>query len=148
MENKYVGYILVGIAVLLIVIIFLYDGALKEIVKNSCGTEHSITCPMNQTINEQTYLALAIVGLLILVAVVLIFSKPREKVIVHEKKILVKEKKKKLDVSGLEDKEKKLVRELQAENGTMFQADLMEKMEIGKVGMTRLLDKLEAKQIV
>ena len=30
----------------------------------------------------------------------------------------------------------------------MFQADVMEKIGIGKVGMTRLLDKLEAKQII
>ncbi len=34
------------------------------------------------------------------------------------------------------------------EGKAMFQADLMEKLEIGKVGMTRLLDKLEAKQFI
>ena len=37
---------------------------------------------------------------------------------------------------------------LQNENGTIFQADLMEKLETGKVGITRLLDKLEAKQLI
>ena len=58
------------------------------------------------------------------------------------------EKKKKLDLGGLDKKEKDLVKLLQKENGGMFQADLMEKMEIGKVKTTRLLDKLEAKQIV
>ena len=30
----------------------------------------------------------------------------------------------------------------------MFQRDLMEKLEIGKVKTTRLLDKLESKQII
>ena len=30
----------------------------------------------------------------------------------------------------------------------MFQPDLMEKLEIGKVKTTRLLDKLEAKQLI
>ena len=30
----------------------------------------------------------------------------------------------------------------------MFQSTLMEKLEIGKVKMTRLLDKLESKQLI
>jgi uncharacterized membrane protein len=30
----------------------------------------------------------------------------------------------------------------------MFQSTLMEKLGIGKVGITRLLDKLEAKQLI
>ena len=34
------------------------------------------------------------------------------------------------------------------ENNAVFQADLMEKLQIGKVKTTRLLDKLEAKQII
>ena len=37
---------------------------------------------------------------------------------------------------------------LRKEGNAMFQADLMEKMEMGKVKTTRLLDKLEAKQLV
>jgi len=34
------------------------------------------------------------------------------------------------------------------ENNAMFQSSLMEKLEIGKVKATRLLDKLEAKQLI
>jgi uncharacterized membrane protein len=37
---------------------------------------------------------------------------------------------------------------LQKENGGMFQADLMEQLNIGKVKTTRLLDKLESKQLI
>ena len=45
-------------------------------------------------------------------------------------------------------KEKGLVKLIQENSGAMFQADIMEKLNIGKVGMTRMLDKLEAKQII
>ena len=37
--------------------------------------------------------------------------------------------------------------QLQEEKG-MFQKTLAEKLELGKVGMTRLLDKLESKEII
>lgn len=146
MENKKVGYILIGVAALLVIIILLFNSALREIVALSCGLDHGPTCPMQETVNEQTYLALGIVGILIIVAINLIFTKPREKIIV--KKVQVKEQRKKIDKSKLGRDEKKAVEFLEGENGTMFQATLMEKMDIGKVGMTRLLDKLDAKQII
>ncbi|MBU2503806.1 MAG: hypothetical protein KJ879_02015, partial [Nanoarchaeota archaeon] len=120
------------------------QSALKEVVATSCGLDHGEFCPMNQTVNQQTYLALGIVGLLIVIGIVLIFNKPKEKIIVKK----VKEKKKALNLEGLDKKEKEAVKIVQAENGTIFQAELMEKLGIGKVGITRLLDKLEAKQII
>ncbi len=152
MENRNVGFMIIGIAVLLIVIIFLYDNALKEIVKDNCGDPHSLVCPMNKTIDQQTYLALGIVGFLVIVAIILIVSKPHERIVIQEKTIKVKvpfkEKKKEFDMTNLDSEEKKVIEFLKEENGTMFQASLMEKLSIGKVGMTRLLDKLEAKQYI
>jgi len=144
MENKKVGYILLGIAFLLIIIILLFHSALKEIVVMGCGEEHSLTCPMNITINQQTYLALSIVGLLIIISIVLIFTKPKEKIIIRT----IKKRKKKIDKSKLGNNEKKVINLLEKENGVVFQRDLMEKLEIGKVTTTRLLDKLEAKQLI
>lgn len=148
MENKHVGYLILGIAALLIVIIFLYQNALEEVVSLSCGLEHGATCPMNQTIKQQTYLALGIVGILIVIAGLLIFSKPKEKVVIKEKKIRVKEKRKKPSAKGLDAKEKKVLDLIEKEEGAMFQSELKERLGIGKVGMTRLLDKLEAKQFI
>ena len=144
MENKHVGYLLIGIAILLIFIVFLFQGALQEIVASSCGEEHSIVCPMNQTITQQTYLSLAIVGVLVIFGFVLIFTKPKERIIIKK----IKEKKKKIDKSKLDRNEKRVINILEEENGTIFQAALKEKLNIGKVNLTRLLDKLEAKQII
>ncbi|MEM3091105.1 MAG: hypothetical protein QXX55_01390 [Candidatus Pacearchaeota archaeon] len=144
MENKHVGFLLLGIAAILVLIVFLYQNTLQEIVNSSCGLPHALNCPMNQTIKQQTYLSLGIVGILIVISLVLIFSKPKEKIIVKK----LKEHKKKLDLSNLDQKERELVKILEQEKGTIFQAELMEKLGIGKVGITRLLDKLEAKQII
>ena len=145
MENKHVGYILIGVAVLLIVIVLLFQNALKEVVASTCtAEEHSTSCPMNEGINQQTYLSLGIVGLLIIIGFVLIFSKPKEKIVIKK----VAEKKKKIDFSKLDSREREVIKILEQENGTIFQATLMEKLNMGKVGITRLLDKLEAKQLI
>lgn len=147
MENKKVGYLLIGIAVLLVGIVFLFQNALLKINAATCTSpDHSLSCPMNAGITQQTFLSLGIVGLLVIVGLVLIFSKPDEKVIVKTKKVT--EKKKKIDKSSLDKDEAKVVSLLEKESGGMFQADLKEKLEIGKVKLTRLLDKLEAKQII
>lgn len=146
MENKNVGFILLGISVLLVFIIFLFQSALKEVVASSCSLaeDHILSCPMYEAINKQTYLALLVTGLLIVIGIILIFSKPNERIIVRK----VKEKKKKLNLEGLEKDERRVVDLLLKENKAMFQSSLMEKLEMGKVKTTRLLDKLEAKQIV
>ena len=144
MENKHVGFLIFGIAVLFIIIIFLFQSALRELISASCVGEHALNCPMYDSVNKQTYLALSIVGILIILSGVLIFTKPKEKIIIKK----FKEKKKKLELNGLDAKEKEVIRILEKENGTIFQAELMEKLSTGKVGITRLLDKLEAKQII
>lgn len=146
MENKKVGYMLFGVALLVIAVIFLFNSALKEIVVGECGAEHALTCPMNQTINQQTYVALGVVGLLIIVALILIFSKPDEKIVIQKVKERIKNRK--INVSGLDSDDKKVIKILQDEKGAIFQATLMEKLGAGKVKITRLLDKLEAKQFI
>ena len=112
MENKNVGYIILGISLLLIIIIFLFQSALTEIVSQSCDMEHAIICPMESTINQQTYLALSIVGLLIIIGLVLIFTKQKEKIIIKK----VVQRKKKLKLDNLDRDEKKVINLLQKEN--------------------------------
>ncbi|MEN7982452.1 MAG: MarR family transcriptional regulator, partial [Nanoarchaeota archaeon] len=53
-----------------------------------------------------------------------------------------------LNLNGLDKDEKRVIDFLVKEGKAVFQADLKEKLEIGKVKTTRLLDKLEAKQLI
>ena len=96
MENKYVGYLLMGISILVIIIILLFNSTLKEIVKDSCGEAHSLSCPMNKTVDEQTYIALGVVGILVIVSFILIFSKPQKEIIFKTRTVERKFKKKKM----------------------------------------------------
>ena len=146
MENKNVGYLILGISVLMILIIFLFNSTLRDFVTSSCSLAHGdlYSCPMYETISQQTYLSLGIVGLLIVVGFVLVFSKPHEKIVLKK----IRERKRKMDLSNIDKDEKRVVDLLIGEDNAMFQADLMEKLGIGKVKMTRILDKLEAKQII
>ncbi len=146
MENKNVGYLIIGISIVLIGIIFIFNNALKEIVNASCSAVgHGDSCPMYNTITQQTYLALAIVGVLIIIGLVLIFTKPTEKIII--KKIKEKTIKKHIDISGLRQEDKQVLKLIQ-EQGTMFQADIIEKTNFGKAKVSRIIDRLEGKGIV
>jgi uncharacterized membrane protein len=142
MENKIVGWIIIGISALIGAIILIFNLGLKKIVAETC--DHGPTCSMYETISIQTWISVVITAVILAIGIIILFSKPKEKIIVKT----IKEKKKKIDTSKLDKDEKRVFDILSTENGGMFQADLMEKLEIGKVGMTRLLDKLEAKQII
>lgn len=144
MENKNVGWIILGVGFLGGIIVLIFNLGLKRIVGETCT--HGPTCSMYDTIAIQTWISLAIVLVIFVIGLIIMFTKPEEKIIVKTKKVVGK--KKKIDKSKLDKNEKKIVEFLEKENGGMFQADLKEKLEIGKVGLTRLLDKLEAKQII
>lgn len=147
MENKNVGYLILGISAVIVVIIGIFNSALKEIVESSCSLAEHLNCTMYDTITKQTYLALAIVVVLVVIGLVLIFSKQSERVIVKTKTVKEKVKKKEYDLSGLR-KEDKDVFKIVKEQGTIFQADLIEKTGFGKAKMSRVIDRLEGKGFV
>jgi len=133
---------LIGIAIIMVIIVLIFNSALKDIVGQTCT--HGPLCTMYDTIRTQTYLSLSIVAVVFVIGLVIMFTKPKEKIIIKN----IKEKKKKLNTEGLEKDEKKVIDLLLSENKAMFQSELMEKLSIGKVKATRLLDKLEAKQLI
>ena len=148
MENKNVGYMLLGISVLIVIIIFMFKSTLIGFVDSSCtlarGEDY---CPMYDTIDTQTYLALGIVGVLFIVSLVLIFSKPQIQTIVKTRTIEKKKPERKYDLSDLKSEEKRIF-ELVKENKTIFQADLIEKTGFGKAKVSRILDRLEGKDLI
>lgn len=142
MENKHVGGLIIGISLVIGIIVWIFNSALSNIVGQTCT--HGPQCTMYDTIRTQTALSLSIAGIILIIGLFIMFLKPKEKIIIKQ----IKEKKRKLDLGGLDENEKKVIEILQAENGAIFQNTLMEKLGIGKVGITRLLDKLEAKQLI
>ncbi|PIN89958.1 hypothetical protein COU60_02595 [Candidatus Pacearchaeota archaeon CG10_big_fil_rev_8_21_14_0_10_34_76] len=146
MENKHVGMLIIGISLVIIVIILLFNSTLREIVKSSCTGEHALSCPMYDSITQQTFLALAIVGILVIIGIILIFTKPEERVIIR--KVPEKIKPKKIDLSDLKVEDKKVFKMIQESGGTIFQADLIEKTGMSKQKVSRIVDRLEGRNLV
>jgi len=144
MKNKNVGFLIVGISVLIVAIILLFNFGLKDIMDEGC--DHGASCTMYDTIRIQTGLSLIIAGLVFLIGVFFVFSRENERIVV--KKVKEKVLKKKLDLSGLDSVEKRVVGILQREKGAFFQKSIMDELGCGKVKMTRITDKLEAKGLV
>jgi len=142
MKNKNVGFLVVGIAIVIGIIVLIFNLGLKSIVGQTCT--HGDSCTMYDTIMIQTYVSLAIALLVLVIGLFLIFAKEHEKIVVKK----VRERKKRINLEGLDGDEKKVVEILQSEGGAAFQSALMEKLSSGKVKITRLLDKLEAKQVI
>jgi uncharacterized membrane protein len=145
MENKNVGYLLLGLSLIIIFIIFLFNNAMKSIIINQCGPVHGPTCEMNNNVNQQTYLSLGIVAILIIASVFLITSKPKEKIVV--KTIKQKIPKKEFNIEGLRKEDLQVFRIVE-ESKTIFQADLIEKLGFGKAKVSRILDRLENKDLI
>jgi len=143
MKNRNVGYLIVGIAVVMAIMISLFNSVIRQNIELTCT--HGPTCGMYSELSIQTWIGLIVVGVVFLIGLFLIFAKENEKIVLKTR--IVTEKRKPLNLNGLDNKEREVVKLVQ-EKGGIFQAELMEKMNIGKVGITRLLDKLEAKQII
>lgn len=140
MENKKVGMLILGVSIVFAIMTLIFNSSMRKFLEVSCT--HGSECSMYSVANVQLWFGVAMVLLFAFIGVFIIFSKPDEKIIVK------KERKKRLDLSKLDSDEKKTVQLLLKENNGMFQSDLMEKLEIGKVKTTRLLDKLEAKGFI
>jgi len=94
---------------------------------------------MYDTITMQTWLSLAIAGIVFIIGLFLVFVKDGE---------VNTRKNKKIDYSKLTKEEKKLVQIIEQAEGTIFQSDLVGKSEFSKVKVSRILDRLEGQGLI
>ena len=149
MKNKNVGFLILGIAILIIFIIIIFNQGMTSIVNESCS--HGPECGMYKTINTQTYLSLAIVGIILIIGLFFIFSKENERIIIKRIKPEANLEPKKFNKKSLENlnsEEKKIVNLLLENKGSIFQSELIEKTGLNKVKITRILDSLETQELI
>lgn len=149
MKNKNVGFLITGIALVIGIIILIFNFGLKDIVSQSCS--HGPECSMYETISIQTWVSLAIAFLVLLIGITFIFSKDDEKIIIKKIKPYAKLEPKKFDEKSLDglNKEERDIMNLVLENkGSLFQSEIVEKSGLSKVKVTRLLDNLEGKGLI
>lgn len=142
MKNRNVGFLIIGISGVIVLIILLFNWGMKNILGITCS--HGPSCSMYTTLAVQTYISLAIALLVFVIGAFLVFAKESERIVVKT----LRPQRKKLNLEGLNEEERKIIEILQKENGAIFQSSLMELLGVGKVKITRLLDKLEAKELI
>ena len=148
MKNKNVGFLIIGIAIIIAIIVGIFNYGLKSIVGETCN--HGSSCEMYTTIAVQTWISLAIAGLVLVIGLFLIFSKEEKEIIIKKVKerVEIEKKRKPVDYSKLDKDEKVIVKIIEEFDGTIFQSDLVEKTDFSKVKVSRILDKLKGRQII
>jgi len=146
MKNRIIGAIVIIIALLVGILTYSFSSALNKIHSETCLMGK--TCTANQAIEFQTTSGIIFFSLLVLVGLYLIFF-GQEKVEIIKK---IREKVKRKDYNNilktLTAEERKILMAVISEQGAIFQSDLAEKTGFDKVKVSRILDKLEGRQII
>ena len=153
MKNRAVGILIIGVALLMGFIIYSFNSALVDIVNTACS--HGPSCPMWGTIEFQTNISLGIMAFVIVIGIYLIFFGKEEMLEVKVKKVKEQIKPKSITKANyqkvmgeLSGQEKLVLEKVIEAKGTIFQSELVDKTELGKVKVTRILDKLEGRNIL
>lgn len=152
MHNKNVGYLIVGIAILILIIIIIFNQGMTSIVNDTCS--HGSSCTMYTTIKTQTYLSLSIAGLVLVIGLFFILSKENEKIVIRQIRpirptaSLEPRQFDKKSLENLDQDEARIMNLLLENKGNMFQSDIIEKTKLNKVKVTRILDSLEAQGLI
>jgi uncharacterized membrane protein len=101
---------------------------------------------MYGTIKVQTYVSISISSLIAIIGLFLIFSKENGKIVI--KKEWNKQQKNRINYSMLNNEEKHIIKIIEEAQNAIFQSDLVEKSGFDKVKISRLLDRLEGRQII
>lgn len=141
MKNRNVGFLIIGMALVIFFLVTSFNQALATIVATTCT--HGEACPMHVTLKTQKIISYSLIGVLTAVGLLVVFliKDAPDKV-----KLSKSEQKKKLE--NLDDDERKIMNILLREHGSIYQSDLIKETKSSKVKITRLLDKVEGKGLI
>ncbi len=161
MKNRHAGMLIIGIALLIGFLIWLFNNTLSSIVNETCS--HGPSCAMWDSIKFQTGVGIALLVLVLLAGVYIAFfaKDPVSVKEVHRIKVIkevpVDKKGKKDDenkkeffkkTESLDGDEKIIFNIISESEGAVFQSQLINKTGFTKVKVTRVLDRLEGKGII
>jgi uncharacterized membrane protein len=154
MKNKIVGYLVIGIALLMGFMIYSYNSTILELAGNTC-TIDALSCPHEQASRQQIKINLAILVFVVAIGIYLIFFSKEERIVTKVMKVKEQLQPKKLTrenyqkvMSGLEKDEKKVLSAVVDAKGSVMQSELVDKIGMTKVKVTRILDRLEGRGLI
>jgi uncharacterized membrane protein len=154
MRNKIVGYIVVGIALLMGYIIFSYNAAILSLAGDTCPITGP-TCPHEAVSKQQIKVNLLILVFVVAIGAYLIFFSKEERIVTKvmrvkeqlQPKKLTKENYKKI-LTDLNEDEQAVLKMIIDAKGSIMQSELVERLSMTKVAVTRILDRLEGREII
>jgi uncharacterized membrane protein len=150
MENRIVGFIVLGTSGLMGLIIFLFNRTLTNITRAACT--HGPECPMWQSISMQTNVSLILMSVILVIGLYLVFSEQIDKRFFKSKPKVKAKQITKQDytkvLTTLSADEKNVFEKLIEAQGSLFQSELVENSGFNKVKITRILDKLEGRNLI
>ncbi|MBT3865783.1 MarR family transcriptional regulator [Candidatus Woesearchaeota archaeon] len=141
-DQKSLGIILIVFAIFLIIIVSSLkvnldeQGAFLCEIVESDPTLDMEECPAHKN-NSPSWLIMIAFGISFLIFASGIYLTTVQK-----------KSKKKVDLSNLNEDEQKLIGLIKENEGSMYQSDLIKELDISKVQLTRILDKLENKKVI
>jgi len=136
MEDKHVGYMVLGFCIAILFLIISYDVSLAQIVNEGCS--HGSECPMYGTLQLQRTISFTLLGMLTIGGLYFIFYKK-----IH--KITKERARNNIPLTG---EEKQIIEILKSNDNSIYQSELIKQTDKSKVQITRILDRLEAKKVI
>ena len=144
-SSKIIGLIILIASILLSIVIYIH---IKDIINmgkelhKDCPLPDNV-CPYKRSIPAESTMGLVIISGFALFGLYLIFND-----IDSKKESIIESEKIKEAAKSLEGEEKLVYEKIKESDGYIFQNDLIAKTNFSKVKITRVLDKLETKNIV
>jgi len=141
-RNSYIGFGLIVIAIVLALLVSSLTAFIQEATAGSCGMEAEF-CPHARNVPPELVLGYGIALVVALVGIYLIFTDLRKVKLGVEAKASWKKV-----IASLSDDEKDLYELVASKDGVMFQSALVEESGLQKVKVSRVLDRLEARNLI
>ena len=77
MENKHVGLLIIGIAIIIGILVLIFNISLRNISEMSCS--HGPECTMYSTMNAQLWISLSITLIILIMGLLLCLQNPKKK---------------------------------------------------------------------
>ena len=135
MKNKQLGLFVAVLGVILLVLLASLIPVIRNADASSCGCAEGGTCQYADRMPAQFYVGFGVIIILFYLSFNLITKDSSKK-----KQIKIPD--------NLSKEEKQIIDELVKQEGMIFQSELVEKLGLSKVKVTRLLDKLEGRHII
>lgn len=139
------------ILLLFVAAVFFYNRTLNDLAASSC-TEDASLCPHAKIVDTQNMVIAALIVVIIAMAGWLgynaYFAKPTEAAPSAPETKSAPARKKRINESELDADEARVVAAINSAGGSVFQSDILKTTGFSKVKVSRLLDKLEHKELI